>query len=531
MFVPVCSDNTHLRYLPHFLTCQFRRLSLSLFFGRECPTETLFSTYLLYFLGVLAAYLRELISNLFVKSGPPKGYAPLFSDFDSFWLRRLYVRIADCWNRPISSGPGAWIDIMKRKQKGLYSLDFEVTDEVQRCINLASYNYLGFGNGHPICNKALADACHQYSVNLASSAIEMGTTPLHQQVEELVARFVGKEAAIVFGMGYATNTTNIASIMGPGSLIISDQLNHASLVVGCRSSGARIRVFRHNDPVHLESVLRDAILQGQPRSRRPWTKILVIVEGIYSMEGVILDLPEILRITKKYKAYLYVDEAHSIGALGPSGRGACDHFGIDPREVDVLMGTFTKSFGSAGGYIAADKEVIDTIRASSFAHIYDHTMSSGTLAQVLASMQIIMNEPEGVQRITQLRENTNIFRRGLIERGFKIYGDDGSPVIPLMLIQPSRMAYFSRLCLQNGLAVTVVGYPATSLLLARARFCVSAAHTTKDINHALEIIDEIGDLVVVHFDRPWSETIKRFFRIPKIKHAYHELAPDSIKVE
>ena len=478
---------------------------------------------MLYFLGVLIAYLREYITKLFSKDGTPEGYAPLFSDFDSFWLRRLYVRISDCWNRPISSGPGAWIDVITRKQKGLYSLDYELTDERIRCLNLASYNYLGFGDGHPKCNAALVDSTKTYSVNMASSRLEMGTTPLHLEIESLVAKFVGKEDAIVFGMGYATNSTSIASIMGPGSLIVSDQLNHASLVVGCRSSGARVRVFRHNDPVHLERVLREAIIEGQPRTRRPWTKILVLVEGIYSMEGAILELPEILRICKKYKAYIYIDEAHSIGALGPNGRGVCDYYGIDPREIDILMGTFTKSFGSAGGYIAGDKEVIDQIRASSFSNVYDHTMSAGTLAQVYTSLSIIMYEPEGKERISRLRNNTNTLRRGLAERGFRIYGNDNSPVIPLMLIQPSRMCYFSRLCLENNLAVTVVGYPATSLLLARARLCVSAAHTAEEVQQALDTIDEIGDICLLHFDRTWSQSFQRFFRTPKVK--YHMIDP------
>jgi serine palmitoyltransferase len=490
----------------------------------EVPLEALFATYMLYFLGVLLAYLRELLSNWLAPRAVASGYAPLFSDFDSFWLRRLYVRISDCWNRPICSGPGASIDVVLRQQKNLYSLQHVATGEKVHCLNLASYNYLGFGNGHPVCDADVKEATRRYSVNLSTTRLDFGTTRLHRDVEALAARFVGKEDAIVFGMGYATNSTSLAGIVGRGGLIVSDQLNHASLVVGCRSTGAKVRVFRHNDAEHLEHVLRDAIVHGQPRTGRPWTKILVIVEGIYSMEGEILDLPEILRVAEKYKAYLYVDEAHSIGALGASGRGVCDYYNIDPARIDILMGTFTKSFGSAGGYIAGNRDLIEIIRASSFSSFYDHTFSPGTLQQVLSSLTIIMGEDgtdEGRKRIDALRNNTNRFRRGLAQRGFRIYGDDDSPVIPLMLYQPSRMATFSRLCLENKLAVTVVGYPATSLLLARARFCVSASHTSEEIDRALETIDGIGDLCLLHFDRPWSETLRNFWRTPKIAPSYH----------
>ncbi|EDL02946.1 serine palmitoyltransferase, long chain base subunit 2, isoform CRA_b, partial [Mus musculus] len=150
-----------------------------------------------------------------------------------------------------------------------------------------------------------------------------------------------------------------------GCLILSDELNHASLVLGARLSGATIRIFKHNNMQSLEKLLKDAIVYGQPRTRRPWKKILILVEGIYSMEGSIVRLPEVIALKKKYKAYLYLDEAHSIGALGPSGRGVVDYFGLDPEDVDVMMGTFTKSFGASGGYIGGKKELIDYLRTHS----------------------------------------------------------------------------------------------------------------------------------------------------------------------
>lgn len=182
-----------------------------------------------------------------------------------------------------------------------------------------------------------------------------GTNPLHTELESLTAKFLGVEDAIVFGMGFATNSLNIPTLITPGCLVVSDEKNHASIILGLRLSGATPKVFKHNNMNDLERVLRESIIAGQPGSGKPWKKILIIVEGVFSMEGSIVKLPEIIALKKKYKAYVYLDEAHSIGATGPSGRGILEYYGVDPNDIDILMGTFTKSFGSAGGYIAGNK--------------------------------------------------------------------------------------------------------------------------------------------------------------------------------
>lgn len=220
---------------------------------------------------------------------------------------------------------------------------------------MGSYNYLGFASSTGPCADNSIKSIEEYGVALGSSRRELGTIPLHHELEQLTARFLGVEDAIVFGMGFATNSLNLPSLLSPGCLVISDEKNHASIILGLRLSGATIRVFRHNCMKDLEKVLEKAVFNGQPKTRAPWKKILIIVEGIFSMEGSIVKLPELIALKKKYKAYLYLDEAHSVGATGPNGRGVIEYYGLDPKDVDILMGTFTKSFGSSGGYIAGSK--------------------------------------------------------------------------------------------------------------------------------------------------------------------------------
>lgn len=182
-----------------------------------------------------------------------------------------------------------------------------------------------------------------------------GSNLLHNELEKLTAQFLGTEDAIVFGMGFATNSLNIPTLLSPGCLVISDERNHASIILGLRLSGTIVRKYHHNNVQHLEKILRQSIIEGQPKTGEPWKKIMIVLEGVFSMDGSIVKLPEIISIKKKYNCYIYLDEAHSIGAAGPQGRGIVDYYGVDPKDIDILMGTFTKSFGSAGGYIAGSK--------------------------------------------------------------------------------------------------------------------------------------------------------------------------------
>ena len=260
---------------------------------------------------------------------------------------------------------------------------------VRRCLNLGSYNYLGFADDWDVtCKQDVLGSLVHLPSSVGSSRLEYGTTVLHREVERIVASFVGKEGAMALNMGFNTNATVIPALASTGDLIVSDELNHTSIVNGARASGAAIRTFRHNDAMDLDMILREAIVYGQPRTRRSWNKILVVVEGVYSMEGEYCNLREVVSVCKRYGAYVYLDEAHSIGAMGPTGRGCCEYTGVDPADVDVLMGTFTKSFGGMGGYVAADRRVIEGLRRDCAGSAYHNSLSPVVCQQIISSFRV-----------------------------------------------------------------------------------------------------------------------------------------------
>ncbi|KAL0355032.1 UNVERIFIED_CONTAM: Long chain base biosynthesis protein 2b [Sesamum radiatum] len=357
-----------------------------------------------------------------------KGYAPICLGLEDFYIRRLYLRIQDCFNRPICSSPDAWFDVVERISND-YNKTLKLTTRVDRCLNLGSYNYLGFAAADEYCTPRVIESLKKFSASTCSTRVD----------------------------------------------------------------GA---------PSHLEKVLREQIAEGQPRTHRPWKKIIVVVEGIYSMEGELCQLPEIVSICKKYRAYIYLDEAHSIGAVGKSGRGVCDLLGVDTADIDIMMGTFTKSFGSCGGYIAGSKELVEYLKHNCPAHLYATSISPPAAQQIISSIKVILGEDgssRGAQKLARIRENSNFFRSELQKMGFEVLGDNDSPVMPIMLYNPAKIPAFSRECLKRNVAVVTVAFPATPLLLARARICISAAHTREDLIKALEVISRVGDMVGVKY--------------------------------
>ena len=342
----------------------------------DIPLFVGFTTMFGYAILTIFGHIRDFFGRL-LSSGRYFGkevrsdVAPLVQSSENFYDRRMYHRIQDVFNRPITGPPGAnGMKVLERESTDS-NFSFKHTGKTLDVINLGSYNYLGFADDwQETCRDSVLEAFDNFGVGLSSAPADVGYCSYHVQLEKMMANFLNKESCIVFNMGYGTNATTIPSLMGKGSLIISDSLNHTSIVNGVRAAGSSVKVFKHDDPVHLEQVLRKAIVEGQPRKNRPWRKILVICEGVYSMEGEISHLKEIVDVCKKYKAYVYLDEAHSIGAMGATGRGITEHAGVDIDDVDVMMGTFTKSFGGMGGYIAGSKDLIDHLRKSSSGSVY-----------------------------------------------------------------------------------------------------------------------------------------------------------------
>ncbi|CAD6256949.1 unnamed protein product [Miscanthus lutarioriparius] len=322
------------------------------------------------------------------------------------------------------------------------------TSNTTRCLNLTSYNYLGFAAADEYCIPRVVESLKKYSASTCSGRVEGGTTKLHTELEELVARFVGKPAAVLFGMGYVTNSATIPCLIGKGGLIISDSLNHNSIVNGARGSDATVRVFQHNSPANLEKVLREQVAGGQPQTRRAWKKIIIIVEGIYSMEGELCKLPEIIAVCKKYK------------------------------------------------------DIIQHLKQSCPAYLYATSMSPPAVQQVISAIKVILGEDgsnRGVQKLACIRESSNFFRSELKKMGFEVLGDNDSPVMPIMLYNPAKIPEFSRECFRQKVAVITVAFPVTPLLLARARICISASHTREDLMKALDVISRVGDLVGIKY--------------------------------
>jgi serine palmitoyltransferase len=472
----------------------------------EPPYYFLITTYISYLILIIFGHVRDFFGKRFKQDNykhlrERDGYAPLNSDFDNFYIRRLQLRINDCFRRPVTGVPGRFITLLDRTSDD-FNLSFKLTGTTTETLNMSSYNYLGFAQSEGECADAVEQSIRKNGVSFCSPRGDVGTSELHLQVENQIAEFVGKEAATIYSMGFVTNATIFSALVGKGCLLISDQLNHSSIRFGARLSGAVIDMFKHNDMADLERLLRERISQGQPRTHRPWRKILIVVEGLYSMEGTMVNLPGLVALKKKYKFALYVDEAHSIGALGPRGRGVCDYFGISPNEVDILMGTFTKSFGANGGYVAGPKAFVDKIRVLNAGMIFGETPTPAVLTQISTSLRIIAGElvpGQGEERLQRLAFNSRYLRLGLKRLGFIIYGHDDSPIIPLLLYHPAKIPAFSHEMLKRKIAVVVVGYPATPLISSRARFCVSAAHTKDDLDRMLAACDQAGDVLQLKF--------------------------------
>lgn len=348
-------------------------------------------------------------------------------------------------------------------------------------IMLGSNNYLGLTT-HPKVRTAAIEAVERFGTSCTGSRFMNGTLRMHNELEERLAAFVGKERAIVFSTGYQTNLGTISAIVGRGEVVVTDKEDHASIIDGVLLSGADMKRFKHSDMADLERVL-SRIDDSVGR--------LVIIDGVYSMGGDIAPLPEIAALCQKYGARLMVDDAHSVGVLA-GGRGTSAHYGITD-QVDLITGTFSKSFASIGGFVAGDENILHYIQHNARSLIFSASLPAQNVATVLAALDIIENEPEYVQRVW---DNRAYMQKGLAQLGFDI-GHSQTPIIPIIVHDEMRTILLWRALFDAGVYTNPVVPPAVPPNMSLLRTSYMATHTHEQLDRALEIMDRVGHAVGV----------------------------------
>jgi glycine C-acetyltransferase len=378
------------------------------------------------------------------------------TELDNLKGAGLYNRI-----RTLSSPQGAWLVV-----------------DGKQVLNFCSNNYLGLAN-HPRIVQAARTAVDKLGVGPAAVRSIAGTMDLHLELEQRLAAFKGVESSITFQSGFTANLATIPALAGKEDAIVSDELNHASIIDGCRLSGARILRYAHCDPLDLERVLQE--------SRDLYPKVLVITDGVFSMDGDIAPLDEIYAISRKYNAILMVDDAHGEGVLGKGGRGIVDHFGLHGK-VDVEVGTLSKAFGVVGGVVAGNPLVVEWLRQRGRPFLFSSAMTVPDVAACLAAVDILEESTELVDR---LWENTRYFKAGMKELGFDI-GNSVTPITPVMLGEAPLAQQFSRELFDVGVFAMALGFPTVPRGKARIRVMISAAHAQQDLDRGLEAFTTVG---------------------------------------
>jgi 8-amino-7-oxononanoate synthase len=352
----------------------------------------------------------------------------------------------------------------------------EVVMHGKRMIMVGSNNYLGLTN-HPKVKEAAIDAIKKYGTGCAGSRFLNGTLDIHVELEAKLARFMRREAALVFSTGFQVNLGVIAAIVGKDDVVVIDKMDHASIVDGCKLSYGEVKRFKHNDMADLERVLSEHNGRGK----------LVVVDGVFSMEGDIIDLPETLGIIKRHGARLMVDDAHGIGVLGKSGRGTAEHFGLE-QEVDLIMGTYSKSLASIGGFVAGDAEVIDYIKHFARALIFSASPPPASVAAVSAALDIIEHEPE---RIERLWKNTRKMLGGFKSLGFAV-GPSQTPIIPIIVGEDETAFKMVMMLQEAGIFANVAVSPAVPPGKALIRTSYMATHTDEQLDRVLDAFAHVG---------------------------------------
>lgn len=354
--------------------------------------------------------------------------------------------------------------------------DTEVLVNGQKMLMMGSNSYLGLTN-HPRVKEAAKKALDKYGSGCAGSRFLNGTLDIHIELEQKLAELVGKEASLVYATGYQANVGCISALVSKGEYIVTDKLDHASIIDGCKLSYGEMVRFNHNDMKSLEKTLQK--IHGR--------KSLIVVDGIFSMEGDIANLPKIIELCEKYDANLMVDEAHSLGVLGKNGAGAAAHFNMTDK-TDIIMGTFSKSLASVGGFIAASEDVIHYLKHHSRALIFSASLPPASAASVLEALKIMQEEPE---RIEQLWKNTDFMLKGFHQMGYKT-GDSTTPVIPLHIGDMMTTFKMWRYLGEEGVFINPVIPPAVPPSDTMIRCSFMATHTQSQLEFALEKFEKIG---------------------------------------
>ncbi len=347
-------------------------------------------------------------------------------------------------------------------------------------INFSSYNYIGM-SGDPAVIKATQEAVAKYGTSVSASRLVSGQKDLHVKLEETIAEFVGTEAAVAFVGGHSTNETVIGHLLGPGDLILHDALSHNSILQGAILSGARRRPFEHNNFEAADWLLK--------RYRHEYRRVLIVIEGVYSMDGDIPNLPEFIDLRRRHKTYLMVDEAHSMGVLGDHGRGISEYYGVDRRDVDIWMGTLSKSFGACGGFIAGCKELIEYLKYTAPGFVYSVGLSPPNAAAALASFELLEREPE---RAVTLQQRSELFLELAKKQGLDTGMSHDSPVVPIILGNSMHCLRLSKGLFSRGVNVQPILYPAVPESAARLRYFITSLHTEEQIRYTIDAMaDEL----------------------------------------
>jgi 8-amino-7-oxononanoate synthase len=363
-----------------------------------------------------------------------------------------------------------------RNNNGLASNRVIINGEEK--INYSTYNYLGL-NGSLEINEYAKSTIDKFGTSVSGSRLLSGQIDLHEKLEKKISEFLDVEDSVVQVGGHSTNVNTIGNIVGTLDLIIYDNLAHNSIVQGAILSHAKVRTFRHNNIEHLEHILI--------KIREKFRRVLIIVEGVYSMDGDICNLPELIRIKRKYGAILMIDEAHSFGVIGENGRGVTSYYNIDAKEVDIIMGTLSKSAASCGGYIAGSRKFINYLRYNSPGFVFSCGM---TPANTAAALKAILLIEKGEERFQKLRENSEFILSKMKELGFNTGFSKDTPIVPLIIGDSQKTIALSNILFDNGINILPIIYPAVRERESRLRFFISASHTRFDLETTVHIIEK-----------------------------------------